>query len=137
MNKVSFTPLNELEKVEEKEYEQWKWEMESDRDAAEKAKEQDDWKELAFDSEEILRHEHNIDLLEDGCFDAEKVLVSKDWKAIKIIGIHTDEGGNKRKAELWAWLKNVDEKELEEVETAGQALQFAWEHYEIDYVEEE
>jgi len=37
MNKVSFTPLNELEKVEEKEYEQWKWEMESDRDAAKKA----------------------------------------------------------------------------------------------------
>ena len=32
-----FTPLDKLEKIEKEEYEQWKWEMESDRDAAKKA----------------------------------------------------------------------------------------------------
>jgi len=37
MNKVYFTDLNELEKIEKEEYEQWRWEMESDRDAAKKA----------------------------------------------------------------------------------------------------
>ena len=31
-----FTPLDKLEKIEKEEYEQWKWEMESDRDAAER-----------------------------------------------------------------------------------------------------
>jgi len=36
-----FTPLDKLEKIEKEEYEQWKWEMESDRDAAEKEEEND------------------------------------------------------------------------------------------------
>jgi len=36
MNKVSFTPLNELEKVEEEEMEQLRWEWEAEKDAAER-----------------------------------------------------------------------------------------------------
>jgi len=40
MNKVSFTPLNELEKVEEEEMEQLRWEWESDRDFEEQLKAQ-------------------------------------------------------------------------------------------------
>lgn len=87
---------------------------------------------LGFTAEESLDKEFRVDLLEDGYFLVDETLLNRGKKALILKGVHVDLDGKERKAELFAFLK-ASKKEIREVETAGQALQLAWEDYTIDY----